>query len=300
MKLSGHNFENDVFSSLLDGLAKDVELNTNAKVAVTAEVNEFFTSTTMQDLKNIHQEDLEFIANELNFAAERAKVAVNTEDLAKFAMQVQRENLRGKSLERAAQKFCNDNDRTIAPPQGVTRLAASNLLDQLAAHQVIPAGYDPNVGANNSITGKFMGSSKNPNTIWDTDALQKQAQIALGDEKIAQSKAEQKSYRNDMKTAQWQEHQDAHSDPVQVHKGITNTGTSENNEPIVNQKTAANSMSIFSDDRDFQNIPEQTLGEEIVAKAEARANKKADGQEEPRGIQKPKSTRDALDGIFGS
>ena len=300
MKLSGHNFENDVFSSLLDGLAKDVELKGTAKVAVTAEVNDFFTSTTMQDLQNIHQEDLEFIANELNFAAERAKVAVNTEDLAKFAVQVQRENLRGKSLERAAQKFCNDNERTVAPPQGVTRLAASNLIDQLAAHQVVPAGYNPDVGANNSMTGKFMGSSKNPNTIWDTDALQRQAQIALGDEKIRESLKAQEEYRNNMKTAQWQEHQDTHSDPLQVHKGITNAGTSENNEPIVNQKNAANSMSIFSDDRDFQNIPEQTLGEEIVAKAEARANKKADAHEEPREIQKPKSTRAALDSLFGS
>lgn len=298
MKLSRHSFDNDVFNSLLNGISKDVELKKNAQTASTPDVSEFFSSTTLQDLRDVQREELDFIANELNFAADRAKIAVNAGDLADFASQVTRKGLRGKALERAAQKYCNHLDRAIAPPQGATKLSSSDLIDQLAAHKIIPAGYNPEHGSNNSVTGKFMGSSMNPNTIWDTDALQRQAQIALGDEKIAASKKAQEEHKNQMKTAQWQDLQDKHSDPVQVHKGITNAGTS-NEQAAVNQKLPANSMSIFSDNRDFENIPEKTAGEEIVALAEARANKKAASNDAERDIQKPMNTRDALDKIFG-
>jgi len=246
----------------------------------------------------VQREELDFIADELNFAADKAKIAINAEDLAHFATQVTREGLRGKALERAAQKYCNHLDRAIAPPQGATKLSSSDLIDQLAAHKIIPAGYDTEHGSNDRATGKFMGSSMNPNTIWDTDALQRQAQIALGDEQIAASKKANEEHHNQMKSERWQELQDKHSDPVQVHKGITNAGTS-NEQASVNQNLPANSMSIFSDKRDFENIPDKTAGEDIIAQAEARANKKAASNDEERDIQRPMNTRDALNKIFG-
>jgi len=298
MKLSGHNFENDVFSSLLDGISKDVELKKTAQAAATPDVSEFFSSTTVSDLQNVQREELEFIADELSFAADRAKIAVNAEDLAKFASQVTRDGLRGKALERAAQKFCSALDREVAAPQPAMKLA-HDLITHLSDNgRVSPAGYSPNHGINDSATGKFMGSSKNPNTIWDTDALQRQAQVALGDEQIKASKQAQEDHRNQMKTAQWEELQAKHSDPQQVHKGISNAGTSESQE-TVGQNLPANSMSIFSDERDFENIPENTVGEEIIAQAEARANKKAASNDEARDIQRPMNTKDALDSIFG-
>lgn len=297
MKLSGHNFENDVFNSLLDGLSKDVELKKSAQTAATPDVSDFFSSTTLSDLGHVQREELEFIADELSFAADRARIAVNTADLAKFAAQVTHEGLRGKKLERAAQKFCSNLNRAIAAPQPATKLA-NELINQLAGHQVIPAGYNPEHGSNNSATGKFMGSSKNPNTIWDTDALTRQAQIALGDEKIKASKQAQEDHKLKMKTAQWEELQNKHSEPGQVHKGITNTGTSETIE-VADQKLPANSMSIFSNNRDFENIPTNTVGEEIIAQAEARANKKIASNDEARDIQKPMNTKDALDRLIG-
>lgn len=297
MKLSGHNFDNDVFGSLLDGLSKDVELKKEAHTKPAPDVSNFFSSTTAEDLAGIHQEELDFMASELAFAAERARVAVTAEDLAKFACQARIDGLRGKALERAAQKYCNRLTGS-SNLSGTTKISANDLIDQLASHKVVPAGYNPEVGTNNSSTGSYMGSSKNPNTIWDTDALQRQAQIALGDEKIKASKEAEQKYREDMKTAQWQELQDKHSDPQQVHKGIVNAGTSQE-ESISNQNLPANAMSIFSDDRDFENIPQHTIGEEIVAQAEARANKKAASKEEHRDIQKPMNTKDALDRLFG-
>lgn len=297
MKLSGHNFDNDVFSSLLNGISKDVELKKTAQTKPEPDVTGFFSSATAADLENIHQEDLSFMASELAFAADICRVAITSEDLAKFACQSRLDGLRGKALERAARKYCNKLD-IVTNLSGTTKISATDLIDQLASHRVIPAGYNPEHGSNNSVTGKFMGSSKNPNTIWDTDALQRQAQIALGDEKIKASKKAEEEHRNQMKTAQWQELQDKHSDPQLIHKGITNTGTSSE-EPVVGQKLPANTMSIFSDNRDFENIPAQTTGEEIVAQAESRANKKAASNDESRDIQKPMNTRDAIDSLFG-
>lgn len=296
MKLSGHNFNNDVFNSLLDGLSKDVELKKTAQTQAAPDVSNFFSSTTASNLEGIHQEELDFMASELTFAAERARVAVTAEDLGKFACQSRIDGLRGKALERAAQKYCNKLDMS-SNLSGTTKISANDLIDQLASHRVVPAGYNPEHGSNDSATGKFMGSSKNPNTIWDTDALQRQAQIALGDEKIKASKKAEEEHRNQMKTAQWQELHDKHSDPELIHKGITNAGTS-NEEPITNQKLPANTMSIFSDNREFENIPQQTVGEEIVAHAEARANKKAASTDEQRDIKQPMNTRNALDSLF--
>ncbi len=296
MKLSGHNFNNDVFNGLLDGLSKDVELKKTAQTRTAPDVSGFFTTATEETLEAIHQEDLDFMASELAFAAENSRVVVTAEDLAKFACQSRVEGLRGKALERAARKYCNNLDHA-SNLSGTTKISATDLIDALASHRVIPAGYNPQHGSNNSTTGKFMGSSKNPNTIWDTDALQRQAQIALGDEKIKASKKAEEEYRHQMKTAQWQELQDKHSDPELIHKGITNAGTSKE-EPITNQKLPANTMSIFSDNREFENIPQQTVGEEIVAHAEARANKKAESNDELRDIQKPMNTNNALDSLF--
>ena len=300
MKLSGHNFNNDIFNSLLDGLSKDIELKKTAKAPETPQVNDFFSSTTAASLDNIQRDQLEFIAAELAYAAERSKVAINAEDLAKFAVQVDKENLRGKKMERAAQKFCNHLDRAIAHPQGTTRLSPDDLINQLASHQVIPAGYNPEHGTNDNATGKFMGSIRNPNTIWDSEAMTRQASIQLGDEKIKASKKAQEEHNLAMKTTQWQELQDKHSDPNQVHKGIINTGTSAEPPPVTGQNLPSNSMSIFSDNRDFENIPEKTIGEEIVTKAEARANKRAESEGETRNIQTPMNTRNALDNLFKS
>ena len=107
MKLSGHNFNNDVFSSLLDGLSKDVELKKTAQTKTEPEVSGFFSSASSSDLDNIQQEDLNFMASELAFAAEKSKVVVTAEDLAKFACQSRMDGLRGKALERAARKSCS-------------------------------------------------------------------------------------------------------------------------------------------------------------------------------------------------
>ena len=48
MKLSGHSFDNDVFSSLMDGICKDVQLTKKAQKTTDAPITgmDVFSSTT--------------------------------------------------------------------------------------------------------------------------------------------------------------------------------------------------------------------------------------------------------------
>jgi hypothetical protein len=273
MKLSGHSYNNDVFQSLLDGISKDVVLTKTASKQDRAPITgmDIFSSTTEETLRSIQDDRLRAIAAELQFAADRSKVAVNTNDLAKFAEKVVRENIRGKELERAAQRFCSDLDRDIAPPQGVTRRGESHTI-----HGIASATYDPeSINDGGRVTGGFLGCSKNPNSIFDSEALQRFASVKHGDEQIKESKEAQKAFAHDQKKAMWEELQNKLSDPNLTQKGIKNAGTYSQSEPVVNQKLPANSMSIFSENRDFENIPVETDGERIAKLAEARAQKVA-------------------------
>lgn len=273
MKLSGHSYNNDVFESLIDGISKDVVLTKTASKHEPAPITgmDLFSSTTADTLRSIQEDQLQFIASELQFAADRAKVAVDQNDLAKFASMVVNENLRGKKLERAAQRFCSDLDRAVAPPQGVTRRGEGS-----SVHGIASATYDPNsINDGGRVSGGFLGCSKNPNSIWDTDALQRLAQTKFGDEQIKESRQAKADFAHDQKKAMWQELQDKLVEANLSSKGIKNAGTYSQPEPVVNQKLPANSMSIFSNDRDFNNIPVETDGERIAKVAEARALKAA-------------------------
>lgn len=284
MKLSGHSYNNSVFSSLLDGLCKDVELKKTASKTAQSPITgmDMFSSTTEETLHQIQDEELESIAGELSFAADRAHVAVTRDDLAIFAKQAKQENLRGKKLERAAQKFCNDLNRKVAAPQCQSVLQKRNI-DQQSSHQIMTATYDPDsVNDGKMPEAKFLGCSKNPNTIWDSDALQRFAQIKHGDEQIKDSKEAQKKFAEIKK----QEQTDNNIKPEVFKKGITNAGSSAS-DPVVNNNQKVNSMSIFNNDLDFANIPEQTEGEKIAQLAEQRAQKSAEAKAEWNQVKPP-------------
>lgn len=306
MKLSGHSFNNSVFNSLLNGLSKDIELKKGAETIPHPKVDgtEVFSSNTINNFKDVQLDQLQFVANELAFAADKAKIEIDESDLAKFASQIQNEGLRGKDLERAASKYCNDLDRAIRSPQGHTTLSANELIDKLASHKIVPAGYDPNKGSNNSQTGSYMGSIRNPNTIWDTDAMHRYAskqddgaKSPFGDERIQKSAQEQAEYKTSMTdNTPTKEEYDQQTEVAKMQAKVVSSASTEvsaSNPPI-----PTNAMSMFDNQRDFENIPDSTVGEEIVAKAEARANKKNSAQKEEKDIQRPMNTKDSLNRLF--
>lgn len=302
MKLSGHNYNNDVFDSLLNGLSDEIILKKKASAEKqTLSGMNVFSSTTEEDFNNIQEEELKFVASELQYAADNAKVAITLDDLKKFASQVTNDGLKGKALERAARRFCTDLDRQVAAPQGTTR-RASSLVDQLHGHSVVPAGYNPEHGPGDSKTGGYMGQSKNPNTIFDEDAIQQFAQKVAsyekmsGDEKIAHSKARQEEYRKAMKDEQWQSMQDKCSDPNLRPNKIASIHTG--NEVGTSQALPNNSMSIFSNDRDFSNIPDKTAGEMLKTAAAERASKSAASKDDWNQVKPATKANNSLPSFF--
>jgi len=281
MKLSGHSYDNNVFESLMDNIVGDVVYTKAAsKTKKQAEYPTMeFSSTTQETFNDILSEEMEAIAGELEFAADRAKVAITREDLVVFANEAKNQNLKGKTLERAAQKFCNIVGRRTSSPVGDTRNSPS-LLDNAAPNAVIPAGYNTEYGQNETTTAGYMGQSKNPNTIFDSEALTAQAQQALGDEHIKASKEAKEAFTKDQKQQYWEAIQAKLGDPDVIQSKAASVANVSTKETAGNQKLAENSMSIFNDNRDFENIPNQTEGESLKQASEDRATKKEASKQE--------------------
>lgn len=283
MKLSGHNFSNAVFDSLLDNIQKDVVVLKKASKSETQPVNFNFTQTTAETYNGVVSDELKFIASELVFAAKAANVELTGDDLNKFASEAKTQGLRGKALERAARKYCSNLVREFSPPMGVTRIASADEL--IKASSVTPAGYPEEV-IGNSKTGGFMGMSKNPNTIWDSDALQKLASkpeehtSLYGDEQINISKKAKEDFKIAQKNQQWQTVQDQMSHPDMLRKSVASQNISTVEKSSFNPNIPSNAMSMFNDDRDFSKIPDKTAGETLKEAAMARADKSASAKSE--------------------
>lgn len=268
MKLSKHTYDSDVFQNLLN----NVKPENIQKAAQTSPVSgsDIFTTRTSNDLDNVVQDMHVDAINELEFAADRSKVNLTDDHKISFAKSAYK--LKGKELERAAQKFCGDICKDTFSPQQNMKLS-SNTMNNI--HSVASATYSPdaeNGGVNFGRTGGYMGMQSNPNTIFEPDAIVKKAQTKMGDEMIQERKEAIKKQAEDDKKLYWESIQKQASEDSMIHNAIKNAGTYAES-PIVDINRGANSMSIFSDDRDFSNIPQQTLGEKIASLASERASK---------------------------
>ena len=306
MKLSGHSYDNDVMGSLLDGIVKDVvftkaaQTNTRQQeVPITG--MDIFSSATDADFRNVQNEELRNIIGELEFAADRAHVGIAREHVIAFAKEAMNDGLRGKNLERAAQKFCNRVATEEAPPTGDTRNSlSSNLLDNANDHAVIPAGYNPEYGQNEHKAGKFMGQSRNPNSIWDSGKLAELATKPTGDEQIKQSKEAKTQFAKDQKQQHWEELQKnlANEEVIQSKvASVTNVSTVEH---VGNQNMPTNSMDIWGKNG-FDDLPEQTAGESIKqSEEEVTMKKEAARKEWDKSEPAKKAETKLLDEVLGN
>ncbi len=275
MKLSKHTYDSDVFQNLLN----NVKPENIQKTAQTSPVSgsDIFTTRTSNDLDNVVQDMHSNAISELEFAASRSKVALADEHRVSFAKSAYK--LTGKDLERAAQKFCGVISQEVFSPQQAMKLS-SNTMNNI--HSVASATYSPdaeNGGVNFGRTGGYMGMQSNPNTIFEPDAIVKKAQTKLGDETIQERKEAIQKQKEEDKKMYWESIQKQASEDSMIHNAIKNAGTYAES-PVVDINFGSNTMSIFSNDRDFSNIPEQTLGEKIASIASDRASKHATSDKE--------------------
>jgi len=307
MKLSGHSYNNGAMNSLLDGIVKDV-VYTKAAQATIQPVQEeapvggmdLFSSVTELDFKNIQNEELSSIIGELEFAADRAHVGMSRQHVIDFAKQAMKDGLRGKSLERAAQKFCNKISSDSAPAVGDTRnYLSDDLLNNANEHAVVPAGYNPEFGQNETKTSGYMGQSHNPNSIWDSGKLAEMATQPTGDEKIAQSKAAQAKFAAQQKQQQWEDLQKQMSQDQIIHEKTASVANVATTEHIGNQNLPNNSMNIWGDNG-FESLPDKTTGESIkLSEQDIQLQKQANRQEWDKSEPAKKLQSNLLNEITG-
>jgi hypothetical protein len=302
MQISKHAY-GQVFESLLDGLKGDVVLTKTAAKNDPAPITgiDVFSSQTADTLRGIQEDEFNAIINELQFAADKAKIALAEADVATFVSRAYKDSLKGKALEREASHYCNQLNREIAPPEGTTRLNADQLYEFVTSHKVVNASYNPDASINETdSSGRYMGCIRNPNSIWDSQALQEYASVKHGDERIKSAQVEKDQKTKVAKQQMWDELSQKLSDPNMVQKGIIKSANTTAAEPVVDQKLASNAMSIFSEDREFQNIPEKSVGELIKEAAKNRAEKAktAEARADWDKSEPAKKASNTLDGLF--
>lgn len=299
---SKHNYDNDVFKSLLEGMKDDIIIKTASKQETKSPISgmDIFSSTTENNLYGIQKEEFEAITNELQFAADKAKIALTQNDFQVFASRAYKDNLTGKKLERAAKLYCNNINRAIADPQSTTKLSSDVLYDMVSQHKVISASCASDGINETKSSGKFMGSIRNPNTIWDTEALSRYASVKHADEMIKEAKTKQEETRQANKQVEWKELSEALSSPNMIGKGIIKAADTTAPEQNSNRKVASNEMSIFDNDRDFSQIPEKGSAEMIKQAAQERAEKSKNAKSEWNGVKPCKKMSDSLENLFNN
>lgn len=291
MKFSGHNYNNAVFDSLL----KNIELPKVANKKPSVDLG--YTETTQSTFDNIVEEELQFMANELQFAAKLAHVELSPENLTEFAENAKKNNLKGKSLERAARNYCSQIKKISSAPIGSTKITTSELIDQAKAGLVIPAS-EASGEMNNAHKGAFLGQSKNPNSIWDSEALTKVASIEnskqFGDEQIKESKEKIAKFAKYMK-----EKVSTLPEPSELSgKKIipsANPVAGEHNPNLGDRH-----LSVFSNDQDFSKIASSDNKELIKQAKDERQNKKQASKKEWNHIKGSTkvNNRSAIDKYF--
>lgn len=298
MKLSGHNYSNEVFNSLLDGIQKNIVLNIPKKAQKSPDVDLNFTSVTQETYDNVISDEMRFIASELLYASKIANVEIDEKDLMKFAQQIKKDKIRGKKLERAARKYCNELSKISSKPVGHTNLSTTDLL-KASKSAVISASYSPE-SVNESKPCGYMGMSKNPNTIWDSEALQRMASKTddrtqmYGDEQISHSRKANEDFKNQLKKDKLAESKLIADDSNNIRNKISNISTQEAESFNPNLR----GMSMFSNDRDFSDIPEKTAGEMLKEQSKQRQEKSIQSKAETNKLSSSKKADNNANFLF--
>ena len=177
---------------------------------------------------------------------------------------------------------------------GTTKLSSSELINQAKAGFIVPA-TEASGEMNNSHKGAFLGQSKNPNSIWDSEALTKLAsnekEQPFGDEQIKASKEKIAKFAKYMR-------EKAVEDVELSNKKILPSAneTSGTHNPNLGNRH----LSVFSDDRDFSKIASTDNKELIKEAKEERKNKKNASKNEWNHIKGATklSNRSSLDKYF--
>jgi len=211
----------------------------------------------------------------LKFAARRIGVKLAQEHMDEFTKTAFKDRLDGRALEKAARIYVTKIEERIVP---ATRQSHNKKLAEIFEAvtknaKTVLSGISSAEGESNTAGCGYLGSKKNPNTIWNSDALTKAAQTPGTDEITKQNKEKIAEEKANFKESYLKILQEKLADKnlipnAKVHSVVTEP------KAAFNSKLPENAMGIFGDHKEFKNIPKETVGETIKTASTERSNKK--------------------------
>ena len=240
-------------------------------------------SMPSQEKYNTVKEDIKSnIIEELKYAARQVGVKLADQHLSDFADEAVRDKLGGRKLEKAAKRFVMKiNERLAMPSRTKNAGKIDEVFDAVTKNSktILSGISETNDGDSTKGGGKYLGSVVNPNSIWDSGALTKAAQTPSSDEVTKKNKEKIAEKKESAKEAYWDALQKQLSD-----KGLVSQAKIHSTHTIptraFNNNIPENSMGIFGDHKEFENIPEKTAGEKIAEDNAVRASKKSEENKE--------------------
>lgn len=214
------------------------------------------------------------VLEELKFAAHNIGVTLAQEHVDEFMKTS--EKLSGKTLEKAARSYVSKLQERISLPERrkyAGKIAEPFSLVYRNAKTVFSTTPSPDTIASQNCG--YLGSKVNPNTIWDSNALTKTAQVPSNDERIRKEKQERLTEKEAAKESYWKAlHEKLSQNGLVSNAKVHSTTTTE--KQAFNPKLPNNAMGIFGDNKEFENIPAKTAGETIADTNAEIENKKAE------------------------
>lgn len=224
------------------------------KTTKTAQIDYSFSTTTGDGYEKAKTDKTHDVIEELKFAARRVGVKLAEKHVKDFISAS--ENLRGKNLSRAAMRYISSLRERVTPETPVKRISDefSESLTKTFGNKTAQVEKEFNASG-----GSYLGRLRNPNTIFNPDALDKLANTATSDELVKKSKLDKQAHKEKVKSVYRQEVEEKFKDlPIKTNSVTplhASSGASHN------PKISKSGLSMFSEDTEFSQIPEKTAGE---------------------------------------
>lgn len=229
---------------------------------------------TQSDFTATQEQQHNHVIEELKFAARQIGITLAQEHVDEFT--TANAKLSGKSLEKAAKSYISKLQEKISLPERrkyAGKIAEPFSLAGKNAKTVFSTTPSPDTIVSQNC--QYLGSKVNPNTIWDSNALTKTAQVPSNDERIRKEKQERLTEKEAAKESYWKAlHEKLSEKGLVSNAKVHSTATTE--KQAFNPKLPSNAMGIFGDNKEFANIPAKTAGETIAEQNAENANKKAE------------------------
>jgi hypothetical protein len=237
---------------------------------------------TIEHFNKIREDTKTKLEEELKYAAHNIGVQLAQNNLDEFVASVTKENMYGRALEKAAKNYVSKLNEKIMPAD--KRVHTGKLDDVFTIVSKSNKTVLPNISSldkNDSQNCGYLGSAKNPNTIWNSEALTKAAQTPSSDEITKGLKTAKEQEKQSFKESYWKALEDRLSEKGLISNSKIHSLASSKADTF-NGTIPQNAMGIFGENKEFSNLPNKTAGEMLSVENQKRADKKTESNKEAK------------------